>query len=360
MPLLGRSIGVAVDLAGCPNRCRHCYLGCGPNLRLKPEALRWVAEAFWSCTGPGEHTPYFDRVAVASWYREPDYAEDYKALHDLEAELSRGKPRRYELLSAWRLARDPAYAPWARERGPRTCQLTFFGTEDATDHFFRRQGAFADNLAATERLLEAEMIPRWQIILAKPGLDSLAALVSLASELRLSERVAAIGGEFDIFCHPPSPDGEAWEIENLRVDQADLARIPGELMEATRKHFRGTVNWQPEAELVARALGGDPIPAYVPDETWFFVNSRYDVFSNYGELTPAWRLGNLMRNRVSAVVDAFETAATPGLRGAFHVPDAELAERFGRRDSRALYSPSDAKARWVHLFCEERLSRTAD
>ena len=34
-----REIGVLVDIAGCPNRCRHCYLGCPPNKRVSERAI---------------------------------------------------------------------------------------------------------------------------------------------------------------------------------------------------------------------------------------------------------------------------------------------------------------------------------
>jgi len=354
VPLLTRSVGVAVDLAGCPNRCRHCYLGSAAGARLDPSALRWIAELFSGLKTPGQSVPYFDRIDVASWFREPDYSDDYKELYELEAELSGRTPRRYELLSAWRLARDPDYAPWAREHGPRTCQLTFFGLEEVNDAFHRRRGAFQDNLAATERLLDAGMIPRWQIILVQPGQPDLPALVRLAEERRLRERVADLGAEFDLFCHPPWPGGEAWGIEDLRIEQADLALIPDELMAATRKHFDGRLDWETEAALAERVLDGGLLPAQVPHETWFLVNPNYDVFSNYGEVTPAWRLGNLMRHRLGAILETFETDATPGLWASFHVPDAELAERFARRGSTRLYSPADLKARWVHLHCEAR------
>ena len=120
MPELAKQIGVAVDLVGCPNRCRHCYLGNGPNGTLPREFLAEAAEAFWGWTRPGETGPYFGQVDVLAWYREPDFSDDYKELYDLSAALSRRAPRRYELLSIWRLARDESYAPWAKSVGPDT------------------------------------------------------------------------------------------------------------------------------------------------------------------------------------------------------------------------------------------------
>ena len=42
MPALSPQIAVALDMAGCPNRCRHCWLGHTPNKRIPEETLREV------------------------------------------------------------------------------------------------------------------------------------------------------------------------------------------------------------------------------------------------------------------------------------------------------------------------------
>jgi len=351
MPTLSKTIGVALDLAGCPNRCRHCYVGGGPNRRLQTEALRNVAEAFWGWQRPGGAAPWFEQVDVSSAYREPDFADNYRELYELERALSRREPRRYELLSVWRLAHDHDYAPWAATLGPKVCQITFFGGRNATDYFTRRAGAFDDNLIATERLLEVGMIPRWQVFLLKSGLASLPEVMSLVESLRLCERVRALGAEFDVFAHPPAPDGEAFAIEHERIDEPDLSLVPQALMESTRKHF-GHISWETESAITDRVLSGSAIPPYLPDQQWFFIDASFDVFSNYGDLTPGWRLGNLHRDGLTAVLSAFEADAPLALHAAFHMPDIDLARRFGRRDSHALYSPGDLKARWVRLYCE--------
>ena len=80
--IASRHIGIAADMFGCPNRCRHCYLGNGPNGRLPAEVLREVAGAFWHWGGPGEGAGRFQQVDVASWYREPDFADNYRDLYN--------------------------------------------------------------------------------------------------------------------------------------------------------------------------------------------------------------------------------------------------------------------------------------
>ena len=353
MPELAKHIGVAVDLAGCPNRCRHCYLGNGPNGTLPREFLAEAAEAFWGWTRPGETGPYFGQVDVLGWYREPDFSDDYKELYDLSAELSRRAPHRYELLSIWRLARDPDYALWAREHGPRSCQISFFGLEKLTDYFHRRRGAFRDNITATQRLLQVGMIPRWQVFLTKPGMADLHGLMRLVDELQLVRRVADLGGRFDIFCHPPGLRGEGWNIEDICVDQDDLDDIPAPLLASTRKHFGGTIDWEPESVLTEKIMGGMAVPPYVPDQTWFFINSEFDLFSNYGDLDEHWRLGNFRVESVTAMMENFQSDTPPGLHATFHASPAGLAERFGRKDSRRLYDAGDLLGRWVHLYVRQ-------
>ena len=161
MPALSPQIAVALDMGGCPNRCRHCWLGAWPSERMSHGDLRWTVGRFRRWARPGEDEPFFKRITAFSWWREPDYRPDYRELCELERELSDGQPTRVELLSVWRLARDKGYASWAKSVGTEACQITFFGLQESHDWFVRRKGSFHDSLLATERLLEAGIQPRW-------------------------------------------------------------------------------------------------------------------------------------------------------------------------------------------------------
>jgi hypothetical protein len=79
--ITSREIGFALDMHGCPNRCRHCYLGCPPNGDLTEHDLRWAAWLFRDYVKPGEDRPFIERLTVSSWYREPDYSDDYARLN---------------------------------------------------------------------------------------------------------------------------------------------------------------------------------------------------------------------------------------------------------------------------------------
>ena len=93
-PVSFKQIGLGFDMFGCPNRCRHCYLGELPNGHISEDEVRWVAGLFRSFMRQGEDKPVFEKLWVSSCIREPDYCDDYRRLYDLEVELSDGKPWR--------------------------------------------------------------------------------------------------------------------------------------------------------------------------------------------------------------------------------------------------------------------------
>ncbi|MGN1143434.1 MAG: hypothetical protein ACI4SU_02625, partial [Anaerovoracaceae bacterium] len=78
---------IALDMNGCPNRCRHCWIGHSPNGNLTEEDLKYAAAQF---------RPYTDCLEVYDWYREPDYHDDYKLRWELCEQLSDRKREHFE------------------------------------------------------------------------------------------------------------------------------------------------------------------------------------------------------------------------------------------------------------------------
>jgi len=340
--IAGDRIRVALDMCGCPNRCRHCYLGPADDHRLSTEDVRWAALQFRDFIENADSP--ITKLSVATWFREPDYADDYRQLYDLESELSDGKPSRYELLSVWRLARDAGYADWARSVGPDGCQISLFGMRETTDWFYRRKGAFDDALAATERLLDVGMRPRWQLFLTTKLLPELGAMLDLVERLQLRKRVHKLGGEFEIFLHPPGPDHEARAIEELRPTVSQVANLPEAILGPSRRHFAKDILWESEATLYDRILRGDRVPVseeLLPEALWLFVRGNWDVFSNLGTLEPWWRLGNLKTDPIETLIRRFEEDDVLGLQLLLHTPPAELAERHGDPAGQKIYSTTE-------------------
>ncbi len=334
-----RELSIAFDLSGCPNRCRHCRLGRADNGVMEVSEARLLFEAARRHVASGAEEPHLHQVRFfGSWFREPDYGDDYRQLHELELELNGGEDysRDYELLSVWRLARDPGYARWAAERGVRKCQITFFGAEAATDWFCRRTGAFRDAIQATQRLLDHGIVPRWQLIQSKRILPDLSALLSLIDASRLRQKAEALGGEFVVFMHDPSPIGEAESIEDLRLEKDDLKLIPEDLMDSTARHMGLTDPYHTEAEWLQeiRSETDGPVGSDPPRFLWFAVRQNWEVYPSHTSLAPWWRLGSLRSDTPHDLVRRYLKDETTGQRELSAGSRRELAR--GRGDPHGL------------------------
>jgi len=357
------TVGLAFELHGCPNCCRHCYLGRPSGSPLSLERVRDIVAQFREYRRPDELIPLSRDLKVFTWIWEPDYSDDYRSLYELECELSDGGGRRFELLSVWRLARDESYAAWAGEVGPTACQITFFGTEETNDWFYRRKGAFRDCLMATERLLAVGMKPRWQLFLTRRILPELGDLMRLVDQLRLRERVQELGGELDMFLHTPGPDGEARYLEHLRptLDEVEDGAIPAELLAASRKHFGRETLWNTEAELIAEIMAeNDELPygLWPADPLCFFIRNDLGVYTNLGPMEPGWKLGNLGADSVASVVDSFVNNRPLAYATAHSIPVRQLVQRYGSSTSTRIYADAgDLKSLFLARHCRQMCER---
>ena len=340
-------LGVMVDISGCPNRCRHCWLGSHKNGNMSVDDFRWIANQFKNWRD--ENGMGIGELGFWSWWREPDYRDNYRELWLLEQELSSpGRAERFELLSVWRLARDESYAKWAATLKPKVCQITFFGTEESTDWGIRRQGAFRDNLLATERLLEAGIAPRWQLFVTKRCIGELDGFLRMIYELDLHKRCEIIGQKFEVFIGSMSPEGSGYELESERLDENDLPYIPRELVDICRDS--GKRLGQPEYILLDLLLHDDSSPSLNASFPCVSVNAGFDVYPNIAEPTDWWRLGNLKADGVDSVIKAYRDETTPGMKMNREIPISELARKYGDRNSKKLYEKDDLVCRWLHQW----------
>ena len=345
-------LGLAFDMDGCPNRCRHCWLGRPGTQGLTEREVRWGVERFREDL-PGN--PAGAQLSVACWVWEPDYSDDYEHRYALEAELGDESPPRYELLSIWRLARDERYAQWASQIGPDTCQITFFGMEETTDWFYRRRGTFQDAILATERLLDVGMKPRWQIFLTKKLIPEIDDLLKLMDRLRLQDRVAALGSEFVAFLNTPSPIGAAWHIEDLRPTESEVGSLPQQILEMSSRHLGKSALWHSERELVAQLLGQEERCPYAYADQhvpWFVVGDDWDVFWSSTSQEVWWRLGNLKTDPAAEILRTFESSGCLGLRTIRNIPPQTLARQFGDPLGAKLYANQhDLLSLYVEKYC---------
>ncbi|MEA4824731.1 MAG: radical SAM protein [Clostridiaceae bacterium] len=330
-------LGVMADMAGCPNRCRHCWLGARKNGHMSVGDFKDIAAQFKSWRGSGGSG--IVEMSFFSWWREPDFRDDYRELWRLEQELSSpGQAKRFELLSTWRLARDETYAKWAAMLPPKACQITFFGMEENTDWGMRRKGAFRDQLTATERCFAVGITPRWQLFLTKRCLDDLDEYLRLIREYQVPQFF--IGGM--------SPEGGGYELEEERIERSDIARIPPELTALSRDGLN--MLGVPEDTLLHTLLHVGNPPRMSANFPCLAVDADFDVYPNIAEPAPWWKLGNLKTGSVDTVMKMFIDEETPGMTANRGVPVSELAKTYGIPGSQKLYAEDDLICRLMHQW----------
>lgn len=333
------NITIALDMLGCPNRCRHCFVGWRSNPKLSERDLRFAAEAF---------RPYARTLTVYDWNREPDFGDDYKQKWELCKELSspEAPPEHYELGSVWRLARDKEYAPWLKSLGLRYVQLTLFGGEETTDYFTGRRGAYQDILKAIDVLLENGIAPRIQIFANRRTIPELPKVVELIDKLELERRCEAIGIPFACFVHQGSCDGEAEKLYPIWVTGDDLDKIPERLARYTLKHFNAPdirdVFGREERELYGELMEDHSTQSLGKDApAALYIDGRFNVTPNIGVPAEPWYLGNLKEDGADTILSRLINDRSPAQHMRATVPVSELVRSCGDPTSRRLFGRND-------------------
>ncbi|MFC1947217.1 hypothetical protein ACFLXY_04765 [Chloroflexota bacterium] len=340
---------VIMDMYGCPNRCRHCWLRHDRNADTPVKDFIWLAGQFKEYERDGK--PFFDELLFNTWYREPDYPDNYRELWELENRLSTGKVPRFELASVWRMARDRNYAPWLKELGVDCIQVTLFGTEENTDYFKGRRGAYQEHLKSFDIMIENGIVPRVQIFPFSTTIDDIARLDQVLQDIRLEERVNDLGKEFPCFLNTTSPVGEGFNLENIRLRKSDISRLPEYFVEKTIKHFDYddiNTSWRTEAEILPTLLEDDS-PLNHHSDRAFYVDSDFNVYPNCGEIAEWWCLGNVKRDGVGVIMDNYLNHACSGLRMNHEVPISYFAAKYGNKSGDRICERSDLGLKWIRL-----------
>jgi len=332
---------LAVDMYGCPNRCRHCWLGRIPDRIMEKDADTWLINYF---------KQDFSSIVFYSWLREPDYCGSYQARWRRDCELSIGqKPERFELASVWRLVRDPDYAPFLRETGVKRVQLTFFGLEALTDKFTGRNGAWRELLQATEILLRHEIAPRWQVFINEENKHEIPALLDLSRTLDLEKRCRSFGEPFRFFIHAGSCDGENRKLYPIRIEKKHIPEI-------LKPYYLQFDQVLTEAECCAKLMGcpSHEVP-HNQDRIVLLISSSYDVYFNFTHMSNAWKIGNLKTSPRPELIRRIVEEDTPALNLARHITLGELAEQYGDPASEKAFFPEDYQIYLLNRFLEDRL-----
>lgn len=336
---MNRNLNLVVDMYGCPNRCKHCWLGRIPNKAPDKDIDRRLVDYF---------KPYFENIAFYSWLREPDYAPDYRARWERDKELSIGiMPQRFELASFYRLARDRQYAKFLKNTGVKAVQLTFFGMERETDYFVGRDGAFDELMDATEVLLECGIVPRWQVFINERNKEELPELLAFSRLMGLSERCGEIGGEFRFFVHEGSADGENRKLYDIRICKDS---IPEKLI----PYYMDYDAIFTEAQLCEKYRESEEyfIPHNDTDVT-LNISGELDVYFNFTHMTPEWRIGNINTDSRETLIDRILNEKTPALETARKMTVGQLTEVYGNRESGRVFRDEDFKMYLLNRAAEE-------
>lgn len=334
-----KSITIAADMYGCPNRCRHCWLSHMPNRKMEDGADQWIVDRF---------RPYFEKIEFFSWIREPDYCNDYRSRWERDKQLSVNTiPRRFELGSFWRIVRDPEYVRFLKEVGVNCVQLTLFGLEDTTDWYIGRKGAFNELLKATEILIDNEISPRWQTFINQENKNEIVELLRLSETMKLKERVEAFGGIFKFFVNVGSCDGENRKLYPIRITE-------GEVPDILIPYFLNYEDNYSEKELCDKLK--DDESSMVPhndNDLVIYVANDYDLFFNFTHMKKEWKIGNLKENPIEELVRRILNEDILAIKIARSISVGELVSMYGNPDSKRLFEEDDYKMYLLNSHLEK-------
>ncbi len=341
-----KELTLCLDMYGCPNRCRHCWVGHSPNGHMTVEDLKKIATQF---------KKYACKFEIFDWYREPDYRDNYKELWELRSRLSDTVTPHFELISVWRIVRDSEYAKWLVSLGLTKAQLTLFGGESMTDYYTGRKGAYQEILRAIDILTENHISPRIQVFVNKDNIGELPFVEQLILENRLSERCAAFGGEFTCFVHQGTCDGENAKLYGVRVTQEDLKMIPPLLAAHTLKHFHAKdlngVFGMTERELYQKLMADNATGSYASDSPVLYIDNAYNVYPNISTPASCWCLGNLKESGAEEILQNYLLGKSVAQTIRREVPISEIVRRCGDPNSLRLFGEEDYIIFLLNQYC---------
>lgn len=341
---------VCADMAGCPNRCKHCWLGATSNGNMSIADLEKIAYEFRNFT---------DSLEVTSWYREPDFRADYKELWELEQSLSDFKTPHFELMSYWRIVRDDTYADWLYSLGVRACQITLFGTEATTDYFVGRKGAYQEIIKAINILLEHGIAPRLQIFVNQINIDELPFIENLITDMKLVKRCQDIGQTFQVFIHQGSCDGENEKFYNSWIRETDLHLIPAFLAESSvqysKKRSIKEVFGETENILYNQLINYNQGYSLIDSSPVFYIDASFNVFPNISQPAVWWSLGNFKKDSVKDIIENYVSGNFYANRYLQNTSITDLVKKYGNPDSLRLFSKSDYIIYLLNQACKNSI-----
>ena len=328
-----KEVSLVVDMNGCPNRCKHCWLGHMPNRKMEDNCDEFIVNYF---------KPYFEKVTYYSWLREPDYCSYYKERWERDCMLSiNSKPMRFELASFYMLVRDENYIKFLKEVNVDTVQLTFFGLEEMTDKYVGRKNAYNELIQATNLLIENGITPRWQAFINEENKNEIVQLLDVINEMNLYERCNG----FKFFVHEGSCDGENRKLYPIRIQKEN---IPSELI----PYYLDYDQLLDEKECIQ--LLNDEIVNYdIDDHVVLNISNTYDVYFNFTHMSKPWVIGNIKEIDADEMMRRIVEKDTFALNVAKTVTYKQLALQYGDSTSTKVFGLDDYKTYLFNCYLDD-------
>ncbi len=315
---INKNLVLVVDMHGCPNRCKHCWLGDLPNNIMDDGSDELIVNLF---------KPYFKNITFYSWLREPDFCQNYQERFKKDNLLSSILPKRFELASFYKIVRDKEYVEFLKEVGTKKVQLTFFGLKEMTDKYVGRNGAYEELIEASNILKANKIEPRWQIFINEENKADVVKLLDVAKKMNINE----------IIIHEGSCDGNNMGLYDIRINKQN---IPDEV----KPFYLDYENILTEKECIE--LLKDEDSHFIPhfdDEIVLNITSDFNVYFNYTNPLPKWRLGNILEEDIEIIIERIINNDVEAIRISKEISIKELIKKYGNINSNKVFSLDDYK-----------------
>lgn len=336
-----KNLTLAVDMNGCPNKCKHCWLGHLPNKIMDENADIFIVNYF---------KEFFNTITFYSWLREPDFCRNYEKRWIRDNQISvNSAPQRFELASFYRLVCDENYVEFLKKVNVNKVQLTFFGLEEMTDKYVGRHGAFNELIKATEILISNKIAPRWQAFINSENSIEIVQLLQLSKQLKLKERCSLFGQDFQFFVHAGSCDGENRKLYDIRIAKKD---IPKELIP-----FYANFNQMYSESELCNMLCNDKSNFTYHNETDIVLNisNTFDAFFNFTHMTNEWKIGNIKSESADEIVARVLSEDIPAINLSKNITVSDLIKRYGDSSSEKAFEIYDYKSFLLNEYVAEML-----
>ncbi len=333
-----RKLALVVDMHGCPNRCKHCWLGHIDHSRMSDNADEFIVNYF---------KPFFEQITFYSWLREPDFADNYEEQWERDKELSIGAmPERFELASFYRLCRDANYVHFLKKVGVKEVQLTFFGMEEMTDKYVGRKGAFKELVISANILIDNGIIPRYQVFINAENKNDIVRLVEYLKQNHIIKKCDDIGIPFKLFIHQGSCDGENRKLYNIRISKKD---VPKELIE----YYLAYDKLYSEKECCELLMNDTTHHVYHNEDLIVLnITSDFSVYYNFTNISDNWKIGNMKEETAEHLVDKIISENTFALNKAREITLGDLVKLYGNFQSERAFFLDDYKGYLLNNYVE--------